>query len=130
MKDIIKVIRSLENKGIFLKGAASKISNQEGGFLRFLKPLMSVGLSLINSLLTSLAKSVLVLLGLTAAASATDATIQKKSFGSGHPLDLASWTATLAFSNEDLNYVMEIVKSLEESVLLMKSVNETIENEA
>ena len=86
MKDIIKVIRSLENKGIFLKGAASKISNQEGGFLRFLKPLMSVGLSLIKSILTSLAKSVLVLLGLTAAASATDAAIQKKIFGSGHPL--------------------------------------------
>ena len=61
-------------------------------------------------------------LGLTAAASATDAAILKKMFGSGTP--------TLLFSNEDLNDVMKIVNFLEESGLLIKSVSETIQNEA
>ena len=58
--------------------------------------------------LKPLAKSVLVPLELTAAASATDRTIQKKIFGSG--------TTTLVFSNEDPNDIMKIVKSLEELV--------------
>ena len=39
-----------------------------------------------------------MLLGLTAAVSATDAAIQKKIFGSG--------TTTLTFSNEDMNDIM------------------------
>ena len=53
--------------------------------------------------------------------SATDAAIQKKVFGLG--------MATLVFSNEDLNDIMKIVKSLEESGLLIKGFSETIENE-
>ena len=53
--------------------------------------------------------------------SATDAAIQKKVFGLG--------MATLVFSNEDLNDIMKIVKSFEESGLLIKGVSETIENE-
>ena len=44
--------------------------------------------------------------------------------------DLASRTTTLVFSNEDLNYVVKIVKSLEESSWLIKSVSETVTNEA
>ena len=34
-KDIIKVIKSLENRGILLKGATGKITNRERGFLNF-----------------------------------------------------------------------------------------------
>ena len=61
----------------------SKIS-QLGGFLgRLLGPLIKVGLTLIRNALKPLAKSVLIPLGLTAAASATDAAIQEKNFGSG-----------------------------------------------
>ena len=41
---------------------------------------MSVGLLLMKNLVTALSKSVLVLLGLTAAASATDAAIEEKIF--------------------------------------------------
>ena len=44
---------------------------------------MSVDLPLMKDVLTPLTKSVLVPLELTAAASATDAAIQKKNFGSG-----------------------------------------------
>ena len=47
--------------------------------------------------------SILLSLGLAAEASATDAAIQKKIFGSG---------TTLVFSNEKINNVMKIDKSL------------------
>ena len=43
-------------------------------------------------------------------------------FGSG--------TTTLVFSNEDLNDIMKIIKSLEESGLLIKSASKTVKNEA
>ena len=79
-------------------------------------------MSLIQNLLNSLAKSVLIPLGLTSAASATDAPIHKKVFASGH--------TTLIISNEKMNYIMQIINSLEESGLLIKLVSETIKNEA
>ena len=77
---------------------------------------------LIGNVLKPLAKSVLISLGLTAAASATDAAIHKKMFGSR--------TTALIISNEEMNDIMKIVKSLEESDLLIKSVSKTIENKA
>ena len=70
IKDIIKKNRSLENKW--------KISSQEGGFLNFLRSLMTAGLLFMKNVLTPLVKSVLLPLELTAAVSATDAAIQKK----------------------------------------------------
>ena len=52
---------------------------QSGGFLgRLLSPLLKTGLPLIKNLIKPLAKSVLIPLGLTAAASAADAGIHKK----------------------------------------------------
>ena len=52
---------------------------QSGGFVgRLLGPLPKTGLSLLGNVLKPLAKSVLIALGLTAAASATDAAIHKK----------------------------------------------------
>ena len=57
---------------------------QSGGFLgRLLGPLLETGLSLRKNVLKPSAKSVLIPLGLTAAASRTDAAIYKKMFGSG-----------------------------------------------
>ena len=82
---------------------------QSGRFLgRLLGPLLKTGLSLTKNVLKPLAKSVL----LTAAASATDAAIQKKIFESG--------TTALIISNEELNNIMKIVKSFEGSGLLKK----------
>ena len=57
-EDIIKVIKSLENRGILLKGTTRKITSQEGEFVIFLGPLMTAGLQLIKSVLNALAKSV------------------------------------------------------------------------
>ena len=52
---------------------------QSGGFLgKFLGPLLKTGLPLIKNVITPLAKSVLISLGLTAAASAADAGTHKK----------------------------------------------------
>ena len=53
---------------------------QSGGFVgRLLGPLLKTGLLLIKNVIKPLAKSVLILLRLTAAASAADARIHKKS---------------------------------------------------
>ena len=70
-----------------------------------------------------LAKSVLVLLGLTAAVSEADAGIHKKS-GSGH----INNTTPIISSNE-MKDIIKIVKSLEDSGLLLKGVTETVQNE-
>ena len=43
---------------------------------------------------------------------------------------LGSGTATLIVWNEEMNDIMKIVKSLEESALLIKGVSEIIKNEA
>ena len=73
LKDIIKGIKSLENKRMLLKGTT-------GGSLG---SLLRIGLLLRRNVLKALAKKVLIPLGLTAAASATDASIQKKIYESG-----------------------------------------------
>ena len=67
-----------------------------------------------------LAKNVLAPLGITAAASAIDAGIQKKIHGSG--------TTTLIISNEEMNDIMKIVQALEDSNILLKGVTKTIRN--
>ena len=52
-------------------------------------------------------------------------------FGSGRcPSYLASRMTTMIISNEEINDIMEIVRSREESGLLTKDVSETIKNEA
>ena len=52
---------------------------QSGGFIgRLLSPLLKTGLPLIKNVINSLAKSVLIPLGLTAVVSAADAKIHKK----------------------------------------------------
>ena len=96
----------------------------------FLGTLLKTWLSLIGNVLKHSAKNVLIPLGLTAAASVTDAAIHKGMFGSGHPLDLASHTTTLIILNEEMNNIMKIVKSLEESGWLIKAISETIKSEA
>ena len=74
----MKVIKSLGNRGILLKGTVKKIVSTEGGFFNFLRQLMAAGSPLMKSVVTSLAKSVLLPLGLSVAMSATDAVIQKQ----------------------------------------------------
>ena len=70
-----------------------------------------------------MAKSVLIPLGLTAAASAADTGIHKNILGSGH-------NKTLITSNDEMKDILKIVKSLEDFGLLLEGVSETIKNEA
>ena len=69
-----------------------------------------------------LAENVLVPLGLSAAMPAIDGSIKKKMLGSG--------TTTLIISNDEMDDILKIVKSLENFGLLLKGVSETIQHEA
>ena len=98
------------------KAQISKIIHS-GGFLgslfsKLAGPLMKRAIPL--------AKNVLALLGITAAASAIHAGIQKKIHGSG--------TTTLIISNEEMNEIMKIVQALEDSNIWLKGVTKTIKN--
>ena len=75
----------------------------------------------MGNVLKPLAKSFLIPLGLTAAASATHAAIHKTIFGSGF--------TTLIISKEEIEDIMRIVKSVEESGSSIKGVSETVKNE-
>ena len=95
---------------------------QPGGFLsRLLGPLLKTGLPLIKNVIKPLAKSVLIHLGLTAAASAADAGIHKKILGSEN--------TRLIISNNEMEGIIKIVKSLEYSGLLLKGVTERVQKE-
>ena len=68
------------------KTQLSKMIQSGGFFGRLLGPLLKTGLLLIKKVIKPLAKSVLISLGLTAAASTADAVIHKKLLGPGNPL--------------------------------------------
>ena len=102
-----------------IKLSKAQIKNliQSGGFLgkllsRLAGPLMKVAMPL--------AKNVLTPLGLTAAISAIDGSIQKKIHGSG---------VKLIIEQEDMNDIIKIIEALENSGILLKGVTKTIENE-
>ena len=90
---------------------------QKGGFLKFLIPLLKSGLLLLKFVVKPLG-----MLGLTAAASTTDAAINKKNLGSGGH-------TTLIISNDDMKDFLKIVKSLEDSGILLDGITETVKNE-
>ena len=60
---------------ILLKATTKTVPGQKGGLLNFLGLLVKNGAPLIKNVLTPLAKSVLIALGLTAAVSVTDVAI-------------------------------------------------------
>ena len=99
-----------------------------------LGPLLKIGLPLIKNVIKLLAKSVLIPLGLTAAASAADAGIHKKNLGSccrhssslflRPPLNDVLHNTTLIISNDEMKDITDRVKSLEDFDLLLKRVRE------
>ena len=97
---------------------------QSGAFLgRLLDPLLKTGLQLIKNVIKPLAKCFLIPLGLNAAASAADAGVHKKILGS------ENMTTYTIISNGEMRDIIKIVKSLEDSSLLLKEVTETVQNE-
>ena len=102
---------------IKLSKAQIKKLIQSGGFLgkllsKLVGPLMKVAMPL--------AKNVLAPLGLTAAMSAVDGSIQKKIDGSG---------VKLIIEKEDMNDIIKVIEALENLGILLKGVTKTIENE-
>ena len=74
----------------------------------------------MKNVIQPLAKSVVIPLGLTAAAA--DAEIHKNILGSG--------TTTLIISNDEMEDIIKIVQALEDSGLLLKGVSEIFQDEA
>ena len=104
------------------KAQISKII-QSGEFLsKLLGPLLKTGLPLIKNVIKPLANSVLISLGLTAAASAADAGIRKIILGSRN-------AATLVIANNEMERIIKIAKFLEDSGVFLKGVTETVQNE-
>ena len=89
---------------------------QKGAFLRFLAPLLKSGLPLLKSAIKPMS-----MLGLTAAASTADAAINKKILESGNH-------TTLITSNDDMQDLLKIVKSLDDSGLILDGITETVKN--
>ena len=111
------------NSSIDIRLSKTQLSTmiQSGGFLgRLLGPLLKTGLTLIKNVVKPLAKSALISLRLTVAASAADAGIHKKILRWGN--------ATLIISNNEMEDI-KIIKPLEDSGLLLDGATKTIQNE-
>ena len=89
---------------------------QKGGLLRFLGSLLKSGLTLLKA-----AAKPLGLLVLTAASTLTDASIHEK-IGSGNHI-------TLIMSNNDMDDILKIVKSIKDSGLLLDGTTKIVKNE-
>ena len=120
--NIRKAFANHASTNIKLSKTQSSKMIQSGGFLgKRLGPLLKTGLPLMKSVRKPLAKSVLIPLRLTAAASAADVGIHKKILGSGYN------NTTLIISNDEMDDILKIVKSLEDSGVLLKGVSEAIQ---
>ena len=108
-----------DNMSTDIKLSKAQISKiiQSGGFLGTLLSKLALPLMTFAA---SLAKNILALLGIIAAASAIGAGIQKKIYGSGK--------TTLIISNKEMSDIMKIVQALEDSNNLLKGVTKTIKH--
>ena len=77
----------------------------------------------MKNVLKSSAKNFLLPFELSSGISAVDSAIQKEIYGSNRPSDSALRTTALIISNEEMEYITKIVKSLEESGLLIQEIN-------
>ena len=95
----------------------SKIISSGGFLVRLLGRLRKVGLSLMKNVLVSLAKMEPIQLQLTAAAVAADAGIHK---------NFSVWEQQHLFQLKKSKDILKIVKSLEDSGLLINGVTEMV----
>ena len=113
-RQVANIRKAFDNlSSIDIKLSKTQLSKmiQSGGFLgnllgKLAGPLMKVAMPL--------AKNVLAPLGISAAMSAIDGSIKRKMLGSG--------VTTLIISNDEMNDILKIVKSLENSGLLIKEL--------
>ena len=107
----MKVIKSLENRGILLKGTTRKITSQERVF-KFSYAINDCRFTIDEKCTKS---------RISTETSEADSAIQKKIYRSG--------TTALIISNEEMVNIMKIVKSREQLRLLIKGISETNKNE-
>ena len=107
-------LKYLSNFWRTVKMPTKTVTSQRVELLNFLGLLMKTGLPLMKNVIKTLAKLILLPLVLTK-------TPGNKIFGSR--------TTTFIFSNEELNGILNIAKSLEDFNLLIKGIPETDENE-
>ena len=96
-----------------------KLSQTQIAKIGFLGSFLSKLAGPLIKVVVPLVKNILAPLGLTGAASAIDARIEKKIHGSG----------MLFILNEELNNILKIVEALEDSNILLKGITKAIENE-
>ena len=131
-RQVTKLTNAINNNmSVDIKLSKKQIKTliQSGGFLgsllgKLVGPLMKVAMPL--------AKNVLAPLGLTAAMSAIDGSIQKKMLGSGSEAKRSRANESerantiLIISNDDLNDIMQIIQALEDSGILLKDVTRSV----
>ena len=121
-RQVANIIRKAfaKNTSIDIKISKTQLSKmiQSG---RFLGNLLDKLAGQLMKVAMPLAKNVLAPLGLSAAMSEIDGSIKKKMLGSG--------ATTLIISNDEMDDILKIVKSLENSGVLLKGVSETIQHE-
>ena len=121
-RQVANICKAFANhSSIDIKLSKTQLSKmiQSGGFLGNLLGKLA---GLLMKVAMPLAKNVLAPLGLSAAMSAIEGSIKKKMLGSGR--------TTLIISNDEMDDILKIVKSLEDSNVLLKGVSETIQHEA
>ena len=96
------------------KTQISKVQSR-GFFSRILGPILKTGLPLMKNMIKPLAKSVLIPLGLSAAASPADVGIHKKSLNNNNNNN----NTILTISNDEMKKIVKIVESFEYSSLLL-----------
>ena len=100
-----------------MNNSSANINLSKTRLHRLLGTLLQTDLYLMRNVHNPLAKSNLIPLGLTAVASATDTTIQGKLLGSN------------MISSKEIDGIIKMIKSRQESGLLIKGIGKTIKNE-
>ena len=113
----MKVINSLENRGILLKETTRKVTSHEGGFLNFYRPIMTAGLPFMKNVPTPLAKNVLLPFALSVLLfpDSNRYSYWNKNYG--------LVTTSLIISNEEIEDVVKIFESPKESRFLIQGIS-------
>ena len=115
IKDIIKVIKSLKNRRMLLKGNTRKITSREEGFSNIVRPLLKTRLPLVKSVLKCFVTIWIISSNVSKKCRNSKKKKKKKNHGSGITL--------LIFSNEGMIYLMKIVKPRENWRLAVKKIS-------
>ena len=119
IKDIKEATRFLEKRGILLKGTIWKITSQEGGFLKFFRPVTDIQLTINENCTYTISYKRFVTIMTNIHSFSNKCRHSKENFW--------IWNSTSDFKWRN-KWRHKIVKSLEHTGLLIEGVSETFEN--